>query len=591
MAAIPAVDPTTVDAGTIATPSSAEATEDAANDSQGSAPNILIVVATAPFDNSYGDADAILRSADGVDFYVHRNILRIASAFFADMFSLPQPPQPASPVGSDGTATDASNRSASTLPVIPVSEDQQSFDKLLRMCYPVEKPKFASIQDISPIIEGALKYQMREAASALTKELMIFSDSHPLDVYAEACKRDLEEVASRAAAAFSAPRIEIKKIRHGTPAYAIDTFTPHMEDISAASYFRLLEYHSTFSADSLAAKQSPDTTKDGTASRPVPLHPFDDPASADTIIRSSDGIDFYVLRYLVGFSSPVLASMLSGEDISNPGAPATSPLQNRLVDLLEDGRTLALLFQLCYPMPDPEVQDGSADKKLCDAYRLLEAGKKYEVARAAAFAKRECVAAVAAYPVRLYFVASRYGWEDVMKDAAWRSVYETSDKYLPEMTTASAAVYRRLLVYRYACREVILARRDGAKSAQREGEDAPSSTSYWSRDSWLDGSGDSEARFWLAIHRFVQEEAAAGREPRLQPDAVFPQSIIPSDNTSPEATYSTSAPAVGRGGGPSRMRQLQHSIISSSPAPSPKPWAVSRQIAIDIANALAKIEL
>ncbi|KAH9921604.1 uncharacterized protein B0H18DRAFT_1020410, partial [Fomitopsis serialis] len=555
----------TVASEAISAPSSAEGTKpDAPNDSQGSPPNIIITVAAAPFDNSFADADAILRSADGANFYVHKNILRIASAFFADMFSLPQPPQAASPVDGD-TATDASSHSANTLPVIPVSEDRQSFDKLLRMCYPVEKPTFASVQEISPIIEGALKYQMREATSALTKELIIFSDSHPLDVYAEACRRGLEEVVSRAAAAFAAPLIKIKKIRYDTPAYAIDAFTPHMENISAASYFHLLEYHSTRSADSLAAKHSPNTTEDGTTSRPVPSHPFDDPAPADTIIRSSDGIDFYVLRYLVGFSSPVLASMLSGEGSSNPGAPATSPLRNRLIDLPEDGRTLALLFQLCYPMPDPEVQDGSADEKLCGACRLLEAAKKYEVARAAVFAKRECVAAVAAYPVRLYFVASRYGWEDVMKDAAWRSVYETSDQYVREMATASAAAYRRLL---------------GAKSAQREGEDAPSS--YWSRDSWLD-----------AIHRFVREEAAAGREPRLQPDAVLPRSIIPSDHTSPEVTCSTDAfgtPAVkqgGRGLSVNRTRQL-HSTISSSPAPSPNSWTVSRQIVIDIANALAK---
>ncbi|KAJ7750603.1 hypothetical protein B0H16DRAFT_1318583 [Mycena metata] len=41
-----------------------------------------------PFDES---TDAILRSSDDLDFPVHRAVLSLASPFFRDMFSIPQP--------------------------------------------------------------------------------------------------------------------------------------------------------------------------------------------------------------------------------------------------------------------------------------------------------------------------------------------------------------------------------------------------------------------------------------------------------------------------------------------------------------------
>jgi hypothetical protein len=44
--------------------------------------------AAHPFNKA--NADAILRTRDGVDFRVHTAILAEASAFFADMFALPQ---------------------------------------------------------------------------------------------------------------------------------------------------------------------------------------------------------------------------------------------------------------------------------------------------------------------------------------------------------------------------------------------------------------------------------------------------------------------------------------------------------------------
>ena len=61
-------------------------------------------------------------------------------------------------------------------------------------------------------------------------------------------------------------------------------------------------------------------------------------------------------------------------------------------------------------------------------------------------------------PQRVYFIAARFGWDELMEEAAWRTVYDLSDHYDPAMDSVPASVYRRLLVYRQTCRKVISSR-------------------------------------------------------------------------------------------------------------------------------------
>ena len=117
-------------------------------------------------------------------------------------------------------------------------------------------------------------------------------------------------------------------------------------------------------------------------------NPFENSSFADTIIRSSDGTEFYVSHCLLAFASPVLARMLSVERASAPNALSKVNTERRMLDLPEDGRTLLFFFQLCYPMQDPIVEDGSIEERLGDVSRLLDASHKYEVPRAAAFASQ-----------------------------------------------------------------------------------------------------------------------------------------------------------------------------------------------------------
>jgi hypothetical protein len=67
------------------------------------------------------DANLIIRSSNLVDFRVHKPVLAIASPFFKDLLSLPQP--------SDGETVDG-------LPVVQLSEGSELLNSLISILYP-----------------------------------------------------------------------------------------------------------------------------------------------------------------------------------------------------------------------------------------------------------------------------------------------------------------------------------------------------------------------------------------------------------------------------------------------------------------------
>jgi hypothetical protein len=103
-------------------------------------------VAAYPFDMSA--ADVIIRTSDNVDFCLFKAVLILASSFFSDMFSLTQPPSHAT----DGTVD----------PIF-VNESSETFDCLMRFCYPIDDPVLSSLSLTEKVLEAAMKYDMAEA--------------------------------------------------------------------------------------------------------------------------------------------------------------------------------------------------------------------------------------------------------------------------------------------------------------------------------------------------------------------------------------------------------------------------------------------
>ncbi|KZT69333.1 hypothetical protein DAEQUDRAFT_273983 [Daedalea quercina L-15889] len=102
-------------------------------------------------------------------------------------------------------------------------------------------------------------------------------------------------------------------------------------------------------------------------------HPFHK-ASADVVLRSSDGDDFRVHRLILSEASSVFEGMFSlPQPTDAPVEHATEGKDTPVVEVPENSRTLDRLLRHCYPMSRPALND------LKEVVSLLEALKKYEM--------------------------------------------------------------------------------------------------------------------------------------------------------------------------------------------------------------------
>ncbi|KZP05173.1 hypothetical protein FIBSPDRAFT_1054243 [Athelia psychrophila] len=171
---------------------------------------------TTLYSFSAEDADLIILSTDNAEFKVHRCILAAASSFFQTMFTLPQK------AGSD-----------TPIPVIPVSELGETFDALLRFVYPVDNPDIRTLDELSPVLAAASKYEFHSALSTLRTILVYprFLEVYPTRVFAIASRYDLEPEAQLAS-------------RHTLNINVLDCpLSDDLKSITAYAYHRLIDLH------------------------------------------------------------------------------------------------------------------------------------------------------------------------------------------------------------------------------------------------------------------------------------------------------------------------------------------------------------
>ncbi|PBK69218.1 hypothetical protein ARMSODRAFT_180908 [Armillaria solidipes] len=183
-------------------------------------------IASFPF-NDMG-ADLILRSSDGVDFYVHKPLLSLASPIFRDMFDIGQATQ----TFQDG------------IPVVQMSEDNNVLHKLLVWCDPrsVPLPEQFTIDDISRVLSLTDKFMMEGIAGRVARMLLSeYVEKQPAHVYALAYRRR----GSWGAELMRAAAWQTLK-------YDFPHHTRVFDDISAKALMRLYEYR----IDCITATQS-----------------------------------------------------------------------------------------------------------------------------------------------------------------------------------------------------------------------------------------------------------------------------------------------------------------------------------------------
>ncbi|KAJ7604692.1 hypothetical protein DFH06DRAFT_274985 [Mycena polygramma] len=178
-------------------------------------PSPPVLVPTHPF-TSNPDADAILRSRDGADFYIVRAILSLVSPVFATMFRLPQPDPPLG------------------IPVVDMEENAVTLDKVLRFIYPGTEPIVVSLDDLRCIIELVIaKYDMQCEVPKSKQYLERYCSSDYLGVYAVAFKYGWKDVAMAAAK---------ESLKH--PIRTVVGPAPQaLEGMTAIAYHNLIHYH------------------------------------------------------------------------------------------------------------------------------------------------------------------------------------------------------------------------------------------------------------------------------------------------------------------------------------------------------------
>jgi BTB/POZ domain len=105
---------------------------------------------------SISDANLIIRSSDLVNFRVHKAVLAMASPFFEDLLSLPQP--------SDSESVDG-------LPVVQLTEDAELLHCLVSILYPVRSVIPDSYEKVLYLLAACQKYDMDQAQSYIRTEV------------------------------------------------------------------------------------------------------------------------------------------------------------------------------------------------------------------------------------------------------------------------------------------------------------------------------------------------------------------------------------------------------------------------------------
>lgn len=180
-------------------------------------PKFLPSQKTIPDDRPYRNSEKgnlIIRSADGVEFYVERAVIAHLSPIFQDMFSIPSP--------SDAEAK----------PIVDVTELGVVWDALLGFCHFLPSDPFPSLSTIRALLEAARKYRMSAVEEWMRNTLLQsgYAETQALKTYAIACAYGLSDVALVAARGC----IGLSDDHGGTK---------ELELITALQYTRLGDFH------------------------------------------------------------------------------------------------------------------------------------------------------------------------------------------------------------------------------------------------------------------------------------------------------------------------------------------------------------
>ncbi|KDQ61497.1 hypothetical protein JAAARDRAFT_171726 [Jaapia argillacea MUCL 33604] len=182
-------------------------------------------------------ADVILHTPDNVDFRVFKLFLSLASPVFRDMFSLPQPdPTTVTSSLSDADPGEHAAGRTGSMPIIDMTEDHLTLERMLRFYYPGSNPDMTTcdLEGARKLLDAAIKYEMDELRRFVVESITSprFLEKDPIGVFAIGCHHKIEQVVLAYA--------KYTLRRHFED---LLSFKPSMTGITVEDYSRLLQYH------------------------------------------------------------------------------------------------------------------------------------------------------------------------------------------------------------------------------------------------------------------------------------------------------------------------------------------------------------
>lgn len=175
--------------------------------------------------------------------------------------------------------------------------------------------------------------------------------------------------------------------------------------------------------------------------------PFSSNSNADIIIRSSNNVDFFVLKSILSVASPLFADMFAlPQKQNNANDPSPSSLSR--IPVTEDDRIIDAIFRICYPIASPPVD-------LIQAEGILEAGRKYQMEAVTQYAGEEVMKVVETDPIAVYYLACRFGLKEKAEVAARTALRfafpDMLSKHKVWFDRIPGAASRSLLNYHFQC--------------------------------------------------------------------------------------------------------------------------------------------
>lgn len=401
--------------------------------------------------------------------------------FFEAMFSLVQPPN-------------ATSSASDELTVVEVTEDSLTLDHLLRYCYPTRNPVLGSLEVLDSVLGAAIKYTLE--TELVLEELRVLTRTKPLHAFVVSCRHRCEDEARYAAET-------LMKTAENWPATA-DTFaetsaarcfSPEMRHPPAGIYFRLIQFVTSGGKDVNRLCDPPkemkgsDETRDSNGDDEdndednntdgenaghedsetddsesddedddedaATKFPFNQP-NADIVLRSTDGVDFKVHRFVVEMqiiAYPIfpLQAVLFSTPLTNTYVDGLPVIQTR-----EPSSILRLLLQWCYPgTPETNIACWEIDFFFSlNTVSAIAAAQRYGMSHIVQTIKTMLMMNLYVDYLAAFCVGYSLGWFDIIQDSprAMAGMW-LPDEYHPTLEILTAAEYHSLLEYWHTYQE------------------------------------------------------------------------------------------------------------------------------------------